>query len=80
MRKLLSFKQAGQLSLLFFGIIILFHLTVILGIFLFDYVPVDFLWGGRMETREQLIGLEIISVFISVLCVLVVLVRTERIR
>lgn len=76
MRKLLSFKQAGQLSIILFGVITIFHLAVLIGIFFFDYVPVDFLWGGRMETREQLVGFEIISALISLLCIFVVLIRT----
>jgi hypothetical protein len=80
MRKLISFKQAGQLSLFLFGVITLFHIAVLIGIFIFDYVPAEFLWGGRMETREQLIGFEIISVFISLLCVFAILIRTEWIR
>jgi len=58
MKKLISFRRAIQFSLILFGLLILFHLLIIVGIVLFDYVPIDFLWGGRMETREQLLGLE----------------------
>jgi hypothetical protein len=47
---------------------------------LFDFAPIDFLWGGRMETKEQLLGFEIISFIVMVLCFFIVLVRTEGIR
>jgi hypothetical protein len=80
MRKLISFKRAAQLSLFLFGLFILFHLSVIMGIVFFNYVPVDFLWGGKMETREQLLGFEIISLFVMVLCCIIVLIKSEWIR
>ena len=80
MKKLISFKVAAQLSLFLFGVIILFHLAVIFGIILFDFVPLDFLWGGRMETREQLLGFEVLSLAIMVLCFITVLIHSERLH
>ena len=80
MKKLISYRLATQLSLFLFALLILFHTSVILGMIVFDYVPIDFLWGGRMETKEQLLGYEIISLLIMVLCLFIVLVRSERIR
>ena len=80
MRKLISFKQAAQFSLYIFTLVILFHGVIIVGILLFDFVPIDYLWGGRMETRDQLLGFEFISLLIMAVCLLVVLVRSERIK
>lgn len=80
MKKLISYRLATQLSIFLFGLLILFHTSVILGIAVFDYVPTDFLWGGRMETKEQLLAFEFISLLIIVLCLFIVLVRSERIR
>lgn len=80
MKKFISFRRAIQFSLILFGLLILFHLLIIVGIVLFDYVPMDFLWGGRMETREQLLGFEIVSLSVMVLCFLIVLIRAERIK
>jgi hypothetical protein len=80
MKKIISFRQAIQWSQILFGLLILFHLSIIMGMVLFDYTPIDFLWGGRMETREQLLGFEIISLSVMVLCFLIVLIRAERIR
>ena len=79
MRKLITFYQAARLSLILFGLIMLFHLAVIIGIVLLDYVPMDFLWGGRMESRGQLLGFEILSLLVTLLCFLAVLIRAERI-
>lgn len=51
-----------------------------MGILLFDFVPVDFLWGGRMETREQLLVFEIVSFVIMALCFFVVLIKSEMVK
>ena len=80
MKKLISFKLAAQLSWALFGLLILFHLAVIIGILLFDYVPIDFLWGGRMESKAQLLNFEIFSLGVIALSFFIVLVRSERIQ
>jgi hypothetical protein len=80
MEKIVSFKLATQISLLIFGLFVLFHLSIILGIVIFDFVPVDFLWGGRMETKEQLFVFEIISLLIMSLCFFTVLIRSEKVK
>ena len=76
----MSFKLATQISLLIFGLFLLFHLSIILGIVILDFVPVDFLWGGRMETKEQLLGFEIFSLFIMALCFFTVLIRSDKVK
>jgi hypothetical protein len=79
MEKIMSFKLATQISLLIFGLFVLFHLSIILGIVIFDFVPVDVLWGGRMETKEQLFVFEIISLLMA-LCLFTVLIRSEKVK
>jgi hypothetical protein len=80
MEKIMSFKLATQISLFLFGLFILFHLSIIIGIVAFNFVPVDFLWGGRMETKEQLLGFEFISLIVMALCFLIVLIRSEKVK
>ena len=63
MNKILTFGKAIQLSLFGFGLLILFHLSIIVGIIFFDYVPLEFLWGGHMETAKELLKLELSLVF-----------------
>ena len=79
MKKLISFDQAVQFSLLLLGLFILFHIAVIVGIVVFDFVPIDLIWGGRMESREQLLNFEFFSLMNMVLCFAVVFVRSEKI-
>lgn len=80
MTKLIGFQRAVQLSLVLFGLISLFHLGVIIGILAFDFAPVDFLWGGQMSTKEELLSFEIVSLVVMVVCILVVLIRSQRIK
>jgi hypothetical protein len=80
MKKILSFKLATQISLVLFVLLILFHFSIIIGIVIFDFVPVDFLWGGRMETKEQLLVFEIISLLIMALCFFIILIKSEKLK
>ena len=80
MKKILSFKLATQICLVLFVLLILFHFSIIIGIVIFDFVPVDFLWGGRMETKEQLLVFEIISLLIMALCFFIILIKSEKFK
>lgn len=78
MKKIISFRLAVRLILLVFGTLIIFHLAIITGIIMFNYAPVDYIWGGRMETKAQLLQFEIISLLILTVCVFLVLVKAKR--
>ncbi len=80
MKNLISFKVATKLSLVIFSLLALFHLAIIIGIVLFDYAPIEFLWGGRMETKSQLLGFEFISFFVTTLSIMAVLIHSNRIQ
>lgn len=80
MKNLISFKVATKLSLVIFSLLALFHLAIIIGIVLFDYAPIEFLWGGRMETKNQLLGFEFISFFVTTLSIMAVLIHSNRIK
>lgn len=79
-RKIFSFKLAVILSLFLFGLFILFHLSIIIGIVIFNYVPLDLIWGSRLESKEQLLGLEILSLGIMTICLFTVLIKSKRIK
>lgn len=79
-RTLISFQRAARWSLGVFGLLILFHLGVILTMLFSDVNPVDYLWGGRMESREQLLQFEGVSLAVILLCFFLVLVVSERIH
>ncbi|KYG83115.1 hypothetical protein AWW67_06750 [Roseivirga seohaensis] len=78
MKNLISFKVATNLSLVIFSLLALFHLAIIIGIVLFHYAPIEFLWGGRMETKNQLLGFEFISFFVTTLSIMAVLIHSNR--
>ena len=80
MNKIISFRVAGNVNLLIYGFLLLFHLAIVVGIAFFDYVPLDYLWGGRMETRDQLLVFEIISFIVSLICLLLTLIKTDYLR
>lgn len=67
MNRFITLKVAVTLLLAIYSLSFLFHVAVICGILFFDYVPLDFLWGGRMESREALLVFEIISASIILL-------------
>jgi hypothetical protein len=80
MKKIISFKLATQISQFMFILLILFHLSIVIGIVIFNIVPIDFLWGGRMETKEQLLGFEIISLIITALCLFIIMIKSEKVK
>lgn len=75
MKKIISFRFAAKESLVIYGIFILFHLAVISGILFFNFVPLDYLWGGRMQTRDELLLFEIISLIIQSVCLFLTLIK-----
>lgn len=77
MKNIVSFNQAVQLSVIIFSLLSLFHLTIIIGFMFFDFNPIKLLWGGRMKTVVELLKFEIISLVVSVFCLIVVLVRSQ---
>lgn len=67
MKNLLTAKQAGNVLLVIFSLMILFHIVVLLG-----FVPLDMVWGGRIENREDLVYFETFSIVVTVLAIFVV--------
>lgn len=80
MRRYVSFQRAVQLSLLLFGLFGLFHLVIIIGILAFEFAPVDYLWGGQMESPEQLLVFELISLIVIALCLTIVSIRSGNLH
>ena len=80
MKRIINFNQAILASLFLIGLLILFHLSILIGVILFDYAPIDFLWGGQMKTVEQLINFEMASLLVSFLFFFLVLVKSNRLN
>ena len=75
MKRLIGFRQAAVTAAVLFGLLSLFHLSIIIGIVFFDYAPVEFLWGGQMETRDELLQFEWVSLGVILICLNTVLIR-----
>ncbi|MCB0497950.1 MAG: hypothetical protein KDC79_17560 [Cyclobacteriaceae bacterium] len=71
MKGILTAKQAGNILLVIFSLMILFHIVVLLG-----FVPINMVWGGRVETREELVYFELFSIAVTVVAILAVTIRT----
>jgi hypothetical protein len=77
MRKIIDFNVATLASLFILGVLILFHIAILMGIVMFDYVPIEFLWGGKMKTKAQLLNFEIVSLLTSVIFFFLLLIRSK---
>ena len=79
-RSAVNFELAIRICLVLFGIFSLFHFAVILGIVAFIIVPLEYLWGGRMQTKEELLVFEIISLVVQLLCYWVIVLKRKHIQ
>lgn len=79
-RGIISFRKALLLTIVVAGLLIVFHMSIITGILFFDFAPVDYLWGGRMDTSAQLLNFEWLSLLISVLFFVLLLIKAGRIK
>lgn len=61
MKKWISFKLSVQLFLGFIFLAFLFHLLVMAGM-----VPSDIVWGGRVQSQDELIKMESLSLIILI--------------
>jgi hypothetical protein len=80
MKNLISFKFASSASILVYGLLLIFHIALSIGAGLFDFIPLDIVWGGKMKTKEQLIGFELVAFFVVLFCLFLTLVKTEHIK
>ncbi|MDV7140176.1 hypothetical protein R3X28_14890 [Maribacter sp. TH_r10] len=77
MRKIIDFNTAILATLCILGILALFHIAILIGILFFEYVTLDFLWGGKIKTEAQLLNFEIVSLLTSVIFFFLLLIRTK---
>lgn len=72
MKKWISFKLSVQIFLGFIFLAILFHLLVMAGI-----VAPDVVWGGRVQSQDELIKMESISLIILVFMALIIAIKAR---
>ncbi|MCR1795176.1 hypothetical protein AB3N61_12400 [Leptospira sp. WS58.C1] len=74
-KKILIRKSAAGLLLLFFSCSIIFHTIIISGV-----VPFSIVWGGRLETWEQMVVFESISILLNFIFLAVIALDSEYIK
>ncbi|MGV3599282.1 MAG: hypothetical protein ACO1PI_15575 [Bacteroidota bacterium] len=72
MKRLLSFKTAVTATVIILLLVTLFNLFVLLGV-----APYTIVWGGRLESREQMVVFELVSILINLFCLIIVLVKAR---
>ena len=72
MKKWIPFKLALSIFLGFATLAMLFHLLVLLGI-----VPADIVWGGRLQSRIELIQMESISLLLLAFMAVIVSMKAR---
>lgn len=68
--KKIPIKLAVNVCLVVFGLVTIFHLSVITGLISYSIV-----WGGRLESDAQMYAFETVSLFINLLLLWVVAMR-----
>ena len=80
MKSLISFKFASSASIFVYSLLLAFHVVIMIGAGIFDLIPIDTAWGGKMESQEQLIVFEFVALFVVLLSFFLTLVKTGHIK
>jgi hypothetical protein len=76
MKKLISAKLAGNILLVSFGLLTIFHVLVLLHV-----VPSNIVWGGQIGgSPTNLLTLEIISLLMTVVFAIVIAAKMDYIK
>ena len=76
MKKLISTKLAGNILLIFFLLLAIFHILVLLGI-----IPSNIIWGGQIGNSEgNLFILEIVALVVLIFFAIVISMKTGYIK
>lgn len=67
MLSLINVILAGNILLVIFSLLFLFHIFVLIGI-----IPCNIVWAGKIKTKKEMIIMESISLFISLLAFVIV--------
>ena len=80
MSKILNFKLASIATITIYGALLIFHLSLIIFTGLLSIIPYDIVWGGKMESKEQLIFFELLSFLIIALCMFLTLIKSKYLK
>ena len=75
MWNLIGVSAAGNILLVLFGMLFVFHLLVLTGV-----IPYNIVWAGKIANKTDLIKMETISFLVLILASLVITLRMEYLR
>ena len=75
MTKLISFQFAVNSMLLLLSAVLVFHILILSGV-----IPYEIVWGGRLESEEQMVQFETVSIIVNLFILLVVLIRAGYLK
>ena len=76
MKKWISAKLAGNILLAAFGLLLIFHILVLLGV-----IPADIVWGGMIQdAQSNLVTLEVIALLVTGLFMLIIAAKLGYIQ
>ena len=73
MEDIISIELAGYILLITLGLLIVFHISIVTGI-----LPYDIVWAGKIQSKKELLLMESISLFISVMAMIIVGSKTKN--
>ena len=73
MEDIISIELAGYILLIILGLLIIFHILIVVGI-----VPYNIVWAGKIKSKKELLLMESISLFISVMAMIIVGSKTKN--
>lgn len=69
------YQVAARIILFILSLIIIFHFIVLL-----QFIPFEYVWGGRLKTKQEMYVFESVSIFINLLLISIVLVKTRALK
>lgn len=72
---LTSFRFAVMVMLVLLGVVLLFHFLVLLGI-----IPFDIVWGGKLQSVQQMLVFETVSVLLNALLFWLILAKANWVK
>lgn len=66
--KIISIKGATVTIITISTLAIIMHMLILTGV-----LPSSFVWGGRLQTREEVVAFELVSIAVQLLFILIVL-------
>ena len=72
---MLSPKLAGKIILGVLSLVVMFHLSIVIGI-----VPYEFVWGGKLASYGDMCIMETVSISLNIFMIIIVALRLEYLK